>query len=144
MDTKLKADIAELAVTKELLNRGFNVLKPIGDRLAYDLAIDLSGELLRIQIKAAWYNDNKSMFIVDNRRTRTNRRIMQRKHYNNEDFDFAIIVVLESNTFYIMPIKVFTSYASSIAIVEKEKRQRLPRSAKYRERWDLLKRPCGS
>ena len=67
MDTKLKADIAELSVTKELLNRGFNVLKPIGDRLAYDLAIDLNGELLRIQIKAAWYNDNKAMFIVDNR-----------------------------------------------------------------------------
>lgn len=32
MDTKLKADIAEFAVTKELLSRGFNVLKPVGDR----------------------------------------------------------------------------------------------------------------
>ena len=144
MDTKLKADIAELSVTKEFLNRWLNVLKPIGDRLAYDLALDLNGELLRIQIKAAWYNDNKAMFIVDNRRTRTNRRIMQRKHYNNGDFDFAIIVVLESNTFYVMPVEIFTSYASSIAIVEKVKRQRLPRSAEYRERWDLLKRPCGS
>ncbi|MBU0759722.1 MAG: hypothetical protein KKC66_02385 [Candidatus Omnitrophica bacterium] len=33
MDTKLKADIAEAAVTTELLKRGFRVLKPIGDRL---------------------------------------------------------------------------------------------------------------
>ena len=45
MDTKLKADIAELSVTKELLNRGFNILKPVGDRLSYDLAIDLNGRL---------------------------------------------------------------------------------------------------
>ena len=33
MDTKLKADISESAVTTELLRRGFKVLKPVGDRL---------------------------------------------------------------------------------------------------------------
>ncbi|MBI5150299.1 MAG: hypothetical protein HZA28_05975 [Candidatus Omnitrophica bacterium] len=49
MDTKLKADIAELAVTQELLRRGFKVLKPIGDRLASDLALD-NGEGLIIAL----------------------------------------------------------------------------------------------
>lgn len=48
MDTKLKADIAESAVVTELLKRGFKVLKPIGDRLPYDLAIDSNEKLLRI------------------------------------------------------------------------------------------------
>lgn len=56
MDTKLKADIAESAVITELLKRGFKVLKPLGDRLAYDLALDLNGKLLRIQAKSAWFN----------------------------------------------------------------------------------------
>ncbi|MBU1006833.1 MAG: hypothetical protein KKH08_04490 [Candidatus Omnitrophica bacterium] len=51
MDTKLKADIAESAVTTELLKRGFNVLKPFGDRLPYDLAVDLDGRLIKIQVK---------------------------------------------------------------------------------------------
>ncbi|MFH1354874.1 MAG: group I intron-associated PD-(D/E)XK endonuclease [Candidatus Omnitrophota bacterium] len=51
MDTKLKADIAESAVITELLKRGFRVLKPIGDRLPYDLAIDQNGKLLRIQVR---------------------------------------------------------------------------------------------
>ena len=37
MDTKLKADIAESAVITELLKREFEVLKPYGDRLSYDL-----------------------------------------------------------------------------------------------------------
>ena len=56
MDTKLKADIAESTVITELLKRGFNVLKPIGDRLPYDLAIDINGKLLRIQVKSAWFS----------------------------------------------------------------------------------------
>jgi len=48
MDTKLKADIAEYAVVTALLKRGFRVLKPIGDRLPYDLVLDVNGKLLRI------------------------------------------------------------------------------------------------
>jgi len=139
MDTKLKADIAELSVTKELLKRGFNVLQPVGDRLPYDLSIDKNGKLIRLQVKAAWFNENKDMYLVDNRRTRTNRREMKRKVYGNDDFDFAILCILEENIFYIMPIETFTNYASSIAMIESSKRQRLPRSAEYRERWDLLK-----
>ena len=144
MDTKLKADLSELAVTQQLLKRGFNVLKPLGDRLAYDLAVDCGGKLSRIQVKTAWYNALKKMHIVDNRRTRTNRRRMLRKSYSNEDFDFAILVVQETEVFYIMPIKIFNSYASSIAIVENADRQRLPRSSAFKERWDLLERPFAS
>ena len=33
VDTKLKADIAETAVTAKLLRRGLAVLRPVGDRL---------------------------------------------------------------------------------------------------------------
>ena len=46
MDTKLKADIAESAVVTEFLKRGLKVLKPVGDRLPYDLAVDLNGRLI--------------------------------------------------------------------------------------------------
>ena len=37
-----------------------------------------------------------------------------------------------------MPISAFSSYESTITLVETDKRQRKPKSAKYRERWDLL------
>ena len=47
MDTKLKADISEHAVIAKLLKLGFKVLKPVGDWLPYDLALDLGGKLLR-------------------------------------------------------------------------------------------------
>ena len=61
-DTKLLADIAESAVIVELLRRGFKVLQPLGDRLPYDLGIDVNGKLLRIQVKSAWYEASKQLY----------------------------------------------------------------------------------
>jgi len=136
MDTKLKADIAESAVVTELLKRGFRVLKPVGDRLPYDLAIDFNGKLLRVQVKSSWFR--KGSYFVDSRRTKTNRRQMLRERYNESDFDFAILYIDDLKVFYVMPIAVFLSYKSEIALVEKSTRQRKPRSSYYRESWSLL------
>jgi len=138
MDTKLIADVAESAVVTELLKRGFRVLRPIGDRLPYDLALDCDGVLLRIQVKSAWYERSKDLYTVDVRRTKTNRRQMRRDRYAEGDFDFAILYLADRNVYYVMPVDVFTSYRSGVSLVEAAKRQRRPRSAAYRERWDLL------
>ena len=141
MDTKLKADIAESAVVTQLLKNGFRVLKPIGDRLAYDLAVDAGKKLLRIQVKSAWYDSKKNIYTVDVRRTKTNRRKMLRSCYSKEDFDFAILYIDDLDVFYVMPVEpvdVFTSFKSSVALIETNKRQRKPKSAKFRNRWDLL------
>lgn len=136
MDTKLKSDIAESAAVTALLKRGFKVLKPIGDRLPYDLAIDVKGKLLRVQVKSAWYRNG--VYTVDSRRTKTNRRIIKRTCYSKNDFDFALLYIDDLNVFYVMPQKVFSTYKSGITIVEKQTRQRKPRSTKYRENWNLL------
>ncbi|MBU0709162.1 MAG: endonuclease [Candidatus Omnitrophica bacterium] len=138
MDTKLKADIAESAVITELLKMGFRVLKPIGDRLPYDLAIDRNGKLLRIQVKSAWFNAKTNSYGVDVRRTKTNRRRMLRERYCKNDFDFAVVYIEPLQKFYVMPISVFCSYDSTVTFIETKKRQRKPKSAEYRERWDLL------
>ena len=138
MDTKLKSDIAESAVITELLKKGFKVLKPIGDRLPYDLAMDLDGKLLRIQVKSAWFNPKTKYYGVDVRRTKTNRRRMLRERYSKDDFDFAVLYIAPLHVFYVMPFSVFSSYGSTITLIETDKRQRKPKSRAYRERWDLL------
>ena len=138
MDTKLKADVAESAVQMELLKKGFRVLQPVGDRLPYDLGIDLSGKLIRIQVKSAWFNKKDACYVVDARRTKTNRRRMLRQRYGADDFDFAIVYLADLHVFYVMPVFEFSRYGSTITFVELDKRQRRPKSAKYRERWDLL------
>ena len=137
-DPKLRADISESAVVTALLKRGFTVLRPVGDRLPYDLALDCDGRLVRIQVKSAWYEPSKDLYTVDVRRTKTNRRRMLRDRYASKDFDIAILYLHERDVFYVMPVDVFISYGSGISLVENLKRQRKPRSAAYRERWDLL------
>ncbi|MCU0666447.1 MAG: group I intron-associated PD-(D/E)XK endonuclease [Candidatus Omnitrophica bacterium] len=138
MDTKLKSDIAESAVTTELLKRGFRLLRPVGDRFAYDLGIEILGRLIRVQVKAAWFDAKSKCYVVDSRRTKTNRRRMLRHRYNADDFDFAILYLADLHVFYVMPVSVFSRYGSTITLVETDKRQRKPQSAKYKERWDLL------
>lgn len=138
MDTKLKADIAEAAAVTELLVRGHNVLCPVGDRLAYDLAVDVNGKLIRIQVKHAWFNKKDKAYIVDARRTKTNRRQMIRYKYADKDFDIAMVYLGDLKVFYILPVEIFNSFGSTISFVESEKRQRMPKSMEYRERWDLL------
>jgi hypothetical protein len=53
MDTKLKGDIAEQAAVLAALERGWGVLRPLGDRLPYDLVFDVAGCLVKVQVKAA-------------------------------------------------------------------------------------------
>ena len=138
MDTKLKGDIAEQAAVLQALLRGWGVSKTLGDRLSYDLIFDVAGVLVRVQVKSAWYQESDDAYVVDNRRTKTNRRIMKRQPYGSKDFDFALVYLVELSLFYVFPVDVFIGYGSQIYLVESGKRQRKPRSAKYREAWDLI------
>lgn len=140
MDTKLKGDIAEQAVILHALKQGWGVLKPVGDRLPYDMVFDIAGKFIKIQVKSAWFDESRQNYVVDSRRTKTNRRVMLREKYSKLDFDFAIIYLEEINIFYIMPVDIFISYSSEIHLVETEKRQRKPNSANYREAWWFLEK----
>ena len=138
MDTKLKGDIAEEAAILQALKRGWGVLKPIGDRLSYDLIFDVQGALVKIQVKGAWFDDARGNYVVDNRRTKTNRRFMIRGAYGRSDFDFALVYLSDLDLFYVFPVDVFIGYASEIHMVEADKRQRKPNSADYRDAWELI------
>ena len=138
MDTKLKGDIAEQATILKALTKGWGVLKPVGDRLPYDSVLDVENVLVKIQVKSAWFDENRKNYVVDTRRTKTNRKQMIRSNYSITDFDFAIAYIEDTNVFYIFPVKDFISYSSEIHLVETEKRQRKPKSSDFREAWELI------
>src|SRR5690242_16128573 len=117
MDTKLKGDIAEQAAILHALKRGWGVLKPIGDRLPYDLVFDVEETFIKIQVKYAWLHESSGNYVVDNRRTKTNRRLMLRSAYKPSDFDFALVYIEKLDLFYIFPVDVFISYGSEIHLV---------------------------
>nr|WP_231866954.1 MULTISPECIES: group I intron-associated PD-(D/E)XK endonuclease [unclassified Anabaena] len=94
--------------------------------------------LVKIQVKYAWLHEPSGNYVVDNRRTKTNRRLMLRAVYKQSDFDFALAYIEQLDIFYVFPVDVFIGYGSEIHLVEIEKRQRKPRSAKYREAGELM------
>lgn len=138
LTTKLKGDIAEQAAALYALQQGWGVLQPLGDRLPYDLVFDVQGVLVRIQVKAAWFDERTGNYVVDNRRTKTNRRHMLRSSYEATDFDFALVYLDDVDLFYVFPVEVFIDYGSEIHMVEAQRRQRKPRSADYRDAWNLI------
>ncbi len=138
MGTKQKGDIAEQAAILQALKRGWGVLLPVGDRLPYDMAFDVDGCLVKIQVKTAWLDQKSGNYVMDTRRTKTNRRVMVRDNYEPTDFDFALVYLAELDLFYVLPVDVFLSYRSGISLVEAPKRQRKPRSAEYRDAWRLI------
>ena len=136
----LKGDIAEIEVQLKALKLGWDVLIPLGDRLPYDLVIVINNKFIKIQVKSAWLSENKGVYLIDVRRTKTNRREMKRKKYSNEDFDFGIIFISDLNVFYVIPVNIFNSYAGAITLHEEVSKQRKPKSHEYREAWDLLEK----
>ena len=138
MNTKLKGDIAEQAAILQAMKRGWGVSKPIGDRLPYDLVFDVDGTLVKVQVKSSWFDGPSCNYVVDNRRTKTNRRVMVREAYKSTDFDFALAYLAGADLFYVFPAEVFIGYGSEIHLVEADKRQRKPRSAEYRDAWCLI------
>ena len=140
METKLKGDIAEQSAVLHASKRGWGVLRPVGDRLPYDLVFDVGGVFARIQVKSAWLDHSSGNYVVDNRRTKTNRRIMVRDKYKSSDFDFALVYVSKIDMFYIFPVDVFIEYGSEIHLVEADRRQRKPRSVEYRDAWEFILR----
>ena len=144
MSTKLKGDIAEQAAVLRALQRGWNVLHPVGDRLPYDLVFEIERTFVRIQVKSAWFDERRGNYVTDNRRTKTNRRTMIHDTYALSDFDFALVYLEDIDLFYVFPVHVFTDYGSEIHMVECSKRQRLPRSADYRDAWNLISQRAAS
>ena len=138
MGTKLKGDIAEQAAILKMLELGWGVAKPVGDRLPYDLIADINGKLVKFQVKSAWFNAFDQNYCIDVRRTKTNRRKMIRSLYSNQDFDFALVYLPEKHIFYVFPVKVFIGFGSTLSLVEAGKRQRRPKSANYREAFELI------
>jgi len=69
---------------------------------------------------------------------------MIRSLYSEEDFDFALVYLPEKRIFYVFPVSVFVTFGSTLSLVETDKRQRKPRSASYREAFELISQWAAS
>jgi len=87
MNTKQIGDIAELEVLTYMTKLGYQISIPFGDNERYDQIWDINGYLLKIQIKAA-YSDNDETIIISGRsNTRVNGKT-KHKHYTKNEIDY--------------------------------------------------------
>lgn len=138
MNTKQIGDIAEQATILRLLRLGFGVLRPVGDRLPYDLVVDTGESLVRAQVKSAWKDTKTANYVIDSRRTKTNRRKMLRSYYSQDECDVVIAYIPDHDTFFLFDIETFCEFRSSIYLAPKKRAGKQLRSCPYREKWDLI------
>lgn len=138
---KHRGDIAEQAVVLRALKRGWSVLLPVGDNLPYDMVFDIKGRLVKVQVKSAWL-DSSSSYVVDHRRTKSNRKRTLYARYKETDFDFALVFLPKIEVFYVFPVAVLLSFAGNVHMREAPSRNGKPRSFEYREAWDLIGDEC--
>ena len=138
LSTKARGDIAEYRVVAELLERGHTVLMPCGDRLPYDVGIDVDGRLVRVQVRRAWSTKGTKggSYKIDVRRSQTNRKIWKHTKHGPRNYDFLIAWIPGTPTFYVIPAKVASKYASGITFNDDPSRR--TRALPYRNAWKLL------
>lgn len=131
-DTKLVGDIAVQHAILEALERGWGVSVPVGDRLPYDLIIDVGGGsrgLFRCQVKSC--HKEERGFAANTRRCKTNRKRYRIERYGRNDFDFALLFHPKDRIFYVVPIYTFLAYRSAVRISTR-------RAQLYRNAWNQL------
>lgn len=143
MSTKQNGDIAEQRVVYELLKRGYDVLRPVGDRLRYDVAIDRGGRLIRLQVKLAWKAETWGTYCVDIRRHQTNRVNYKFTRYQPNDFDILVAWIRELDVFFLLPSEVACSFASSISLPTQDGARTRSRTTPWREAWHVLENLRG-
>jgi hypothetical protein len=88
--TKTKGDLAELAVARDLLARGYKVAFPYGEDWDYDLIVCRGRQLERVQVK---YTESKGDVVVVRCRSHslTNGKIRRTKRYTAHTVDWLAV-----------------------------------------------------
>jgi hypothetical protein len=99
--TNHKGNVAELAVAAELVGAGLSVLKPLTEHERYDLAIEIGGRFLRIQVKHAMLDGNVVRVHLSRSRRGPNGLISHR--YTRDEIDAIGAYCSELKHCYLIP-----------------------------------------
>lgn len=94
-------DITELKCQAFLIEKGWNVLIPIGNHQKYDLVIEKNNKFYRIQVKHAMPIENTSFIVRTKYEVRDNGRT-KKMTYSTDDVDYFMTEF--ENNFYMFPV----------------------------------------
>ena len=133
---KKRGEWAELRFMAKVAELGFKLSKPWGDSAPYDVAVELEGYFVRVQVKSTMY------------RVRPKKRHYQRgnfmcemrsypmgHYYDGSEFEILAVYVIPKDTWYIIPAQVATK-KTAIRVCPGNDSNRYEQ---YREAWHLLR-----
>ena len=100
--TKQRGDVAELKVACDLRRRGCTVAIPFGEDCDYDLVIDRSGRLERVQVKHT-ESDGAVISVQCRSHSLTNGRIRRTKNYTAATIDWLAVYDRTTDRCYYIP-----------------------------------------
>jgi len=106
-NSKSVGDETEVAALHELVSHGYRVSVPFGDNDKYDLVVDDSGTLYRVQCKTAW--KNKPDTIRFNTHSQTTRDGEYHETTYEDEIDAFFVRYPETETFYWIPVREATT-----------------------------------
>ena len=131
---KQRGEWVELQFMAQAALHGYHVLKPWGDSLEYDVAIEHNGNLTRVQVKSTTVRNGTGYFCQF-------RRNYFAESYSIRDLDLFAAYIVPENVWYMIPAIVILTPTIKVAVtvcpMTTLKKNRY-RYEPYREAWDLL------
>ena len=104
LDTNTKGILTELKVLQYVIEQGYSVSIPYGDRDRYDQIWDINGKLLKVQVKTShWYNEEQTAFSFKTRSGYMKAHQNVEKKYTKEEIDY--FATFFNNECYVVPVE---------------------------------------
>jgi len=131
---KERGEWVELLFMAAATLHGYHVLKPWGESLAYDAAVENCGNLIRVQVKSTTKRANTGYSSQFRRSDGT------KKPYSLDDVDFFAVYIVPLGVWYLIPAVVVLRPIRRVAVTLCPLLQKGSRSKyeHYREAWGLL------
>lgn len=132
---KERGEWAELQFMADAAAHGYHVLKPCGDSLQYDVAIELSGNFIRVQVKSTSAR-NGTGYLCQFRRN-----YLVDEPYSLDQVDLFAMYVIPEKAWYLIPAAIILTppikHALTLCPVTARQKDRY-HYEHFREAWDLL------
>lgn len=114
MHSVQRGDISKALILADLVERGFRVLIPFSENCRYDLALDTTGKLIRIQCKTGRHLKGVVEFRVAN--TLHLSKKAKRRLYTAEEIDMFAVYCPQVRKIYYVPIEVCAGITSMMSL----------------------------
>ena len=132
---KQRGEWVELLFMAAAASHGYHILKPWGDSLAYDVAIEHAGGLLRVQVKSSSVRNGTGYFC------QFHRNYLTKHPYTVDEVDLFATYIIPVATWYLIPAAVILKPTVKVGLtlypVTALRKDRY-RYEHYREAWGLL------